>query len=108
MAHSDSVYKTSDEFYDHLCSICDENNTKSEALFCCNICKTLMCVSCKQLHSQLYKNHNVLDKEKVDQWIVQNALSTDMCETHNNKSLEMFCEDHDELCCYVCVSTIHR
>lgn len=108
MAHGDSVNITSDEIYYHLCSICEENDTKSEALFCCKNCTKLLCFPCKELHGKLYKTHDVLDKGKVDQWSVPLAPTTDTCEIHTGTRLDLFCQDHDDLCCYICVSTNHR
>lgn len=33
---------------------------------------------------------------------------TDKCTHHEGKILELFCADHDELCCSVCVAVGHR
>ncbi|XP_056003395.1 E3 ubiquitin-protein ligase TRIM63-like [Ostrea edulis] len=31
-----------------------------------------------------------------------------MCSTHQDRKLELFCNDHEEPCCAMCVSTVHR
>jgi hypothetical protein len=33
---------------------------------------------------------------------------TDRCTHHEGKTIELFCGDHDELCCSVCVAVGHR
>lgn len=35
-------------------------------------------------------------------------LSTNSCTIHVNKKLKYFCEDHQEVCCSVCVNVLHR
>jgi len=104
----DFVVLTSDETFDYPCTFCENNDTNSEAALCCNDCSKLMCGSCKTLHSQLYKAHVVLDKNHIDDWQVKKTVPTDMCEQHRGKVLDVFCHDHDQLCCSVCVSTNHR
>ena len=98
-----SILLASDEAFDYPCTFCADNDNNSEAVLGCNDCSKLICGSCTALHSQLFKAHIVLDKTQVDVWQVQKIVHEDMCEQHYEKVLDMFCHDHDQLCCYVCV-----
>ena len=60
------------------------------------------------IHNLLFKAHTVLDRTQIDDWQVQQTVPSYMCEEHHGKELDMFCHEHDQLCCYVCVSTKHR
>ena len=103
-----SVKLASDETVDYPYTFCADNDKQSEAQLCCNDCSKLMCGSCKTHHNLLFKAHTVLDRTQIDDWQVQQTVPEYMCEEHHGKECDMFCHEHDQLCCYVCVSTKHR
>ena len=57
------------------------------------------CVVLVRPTTVLSKAHTVLDRTQT--------VPEYMCEQHHGKELDMFCHEHDQLCCYVCVSTKH-
>lgn len=96
----------SDAVYDFTCSPCEDDNLNTEASCYCNQCLKHFCNKCVQLHNLLYKSHTVLGKDKRTEWGFPEAVVT--CLRHGHQKLEMFCDDHDAVCCLVCVSTLHR
>ena len=68
----------------------------------CGKCGIYMCNKCENLHSQLFKRHQIfiLDKNTGE-------IFTGFCleENHHNK-FEYFCKNHNELCCAACLCKI--
>ncbi|WAR26822.1 TRI33-like protein, partial [Mya arenaria] len=106
---SSSVYQTSDLIHDFACSPCKDNGLNNEAHFFCVACKKFYCNNCEQLHNKLFRTHTVLGRQNVSKWAGYAGLSPiEICDKHGDKKLELLCEDHDELCCPVCVYLTHR
>lgn len=107
--NKESVSITSDIFYDYTCSSCTEDGRNSEATHYCTQCEKLFCDSCIALHTKILRDHTVLGEQAKSLWKVQRWQSClDGCERHAGKELEMFCSDHDKVCCTICVSVEHR
>ncbi|XP_052778418.1 uncharacterized protein LOC128215845 [Mya arenaria] len=106
---SSSFNQTSDLIHDFACSLCKDDGLNSEAHFCCDECKKIYCKKCIEFHSKLFRTHVVLGKQDVSKWVGYVGLSPlEACDKHGDKKLELLCEDHDELCCHICVSLTHR
>ena len=104
-----SVNMTSDMLYDYTCSPCTEDGLNSEATYYCSQCAKLFCDSCIILHNKILRSHSVLDRTDLSKWCIPKVLSGfEICERHEGKELEMFCCDHDKVCCSVCISVEHR
>ncbi|WAR09847.1 TRI33-like protein, partial [Mya arenaria] len=106
---SSSVYQTSDLIHDFACSPCKDDGLNNEAQFFCDQCRKYYCNNCVAHHNKLFRTHSVLGKQAVSKWVGYAGLSPiEICDKHGDKKLDMLCEDHDELGCYVCVSLTHR
>ncbi|WAR26709.1 TRI33-like protein, partial [Mya arenaria] len=104
-----SVYQTSDLIHDFACSPCKDDGLNNEAQFFCDECKKYYCNNCVNLHNKLFRTHTVLGRQDVSKWMGYAGLSPiEACDKHGDKKLELLCEDHDELCCHICVSLTHR
>ncbi|WAR26708.1 TRI33-like protein, partial [Mya arenaria] len=104
-----SFYQTSDLIHDFACSPCKDDGLNNEAQFFCDECKKYYCNNCVNLHNKLFRTHLVLGRQDVSKWVGYAGLSPiEACDKHGDKKLELFCEDHDELCCHMCVSLTHR
>ncbi|WAR26510.1 TRI33-like protein, partial [Mya arenaria] len=104
-----SVYQTSDLIHDFACSPCKDDGLNNEAQFFCDECKKNYCQNCVLLHNKLFRAHLVLGRQDVSKWLGYAGLSPiEICDKHGDKKLELLCEDHDELCCHICVSLTHR
>ncbi|XP_052794971.1 E3 ubiquitin-protein ligase Midline-1-like [Mya arenaria] len=100
---------SSDQVYDFACSSCEEDNVNTEAQFSCKECENYLCNKCIKLHNKLFKKHEVLGRSDVTKWVRKKCeTSLEKCEKHPEESVKMVCEDHDELCCSLCVSLSHR
>ncbi|WAR01957.1 TRI33-like protein, partial [Mya arenaria] len=86
------------------CSKCKENDFNAEAQHFCLECEHYLCDKCVKLHNGYHKKHNVYGRGDTEKWVVS---SIDRCHQHG-KELEVHCDDHQELCCSVCVALNHR
>ena len=88
------------EIIDNKCSL--DEHKDINALFYCQECKVKMCNKCEKIHSGLLKKHHIysLDKDIKE-------VFTGLC-TNNNHSLELeiYCKNHNKLCCVACISKI--
>ena len=88
------------EIIDNKCSL--DEHKDINALFYCQECKVKMCNKCEKIHSGLLKKHHIysLDKDIKE-------VFTGLC-TNNNHSLELeiYCKNHNKLCCAACISKI--
>ncbi|WAR26090.1 TRI33-like protein [Mya arenaria] len=104
-----SFQQASDLIHDFTCSPCKDDGLNNEAHFFCDECKKYYCNNCVQLHNKLFRTHSVLGRQDVSKWVGYAGLSPiEKCDKHGDKKLELLCEDHDELCCPICVSLTHR
>ncbi|XP_052809431.1 uncharacterized protein LOC128237892 [Mya arenaria] len=99
-----SFYKGSDLIHDYSCSTCEENDMNTEAQHFCPQCEHYLCDKCVKLHGGYFKKHVVYGRGDIQKWA---GFSMDICDQHGNK-LEVHCDDHQELCCSVCVALNHR
>ncbi|XP_052805099.1 uncharacterized protein LOC128234715 [Mya arenaria] len=99
-----SVYIASDQVYDYCCSKCDEHGKNIEAQHFCPECEHYLCDKCVRLHKGYHRQHTVYGRGDIQKWA---GFSMDRCDQHSNK-LEVHCDDHQELCCSVCVALNHR
>ncbi|WAR26026.1 TRI33-like protein [Mya arenaria] len=106
-----SRHKVSDLIHDFSCSPCEENGLNSEANYFCVDCSKYYCSRCESKHGGLFKRHRILDRKDVKKWAAVPGTVVDdleICEHHPGKKVELFCGDHQELCCHICVSVEHR
>ncbi|XP_053381649.1 E3 ubiquitin-protein ligase TRIM71-like [Mercenaria mercenaria] len=91
------------------CSPCGREERKVEATKFCADCNEHLCEKCVHDHKKFVvtKTHRITAKEKPPSVTPRQKL-TDKCTHHEGKLLELFCGDHDELCCSVCVAVGHR
>ncbi|XP_052791137.1 tripartite motif-containing protein 29-like [Mya arenaria] len=99
-----SIYKGSDLIHDYSCSKCEENDFNTEAQHFCPECDHYLCDKCVRIHGEYFKKHVVYGRGDIQKW---ERFSMDRCDQHGNK-LEVHCDDHQELCCHVCVAVNHR
>ncbi|XP_065925870.1 uncharacterized protein [Magallana gigas] len=97
---------------DKLCAVCLRNDKQVKAESWCHDCSELICNTCKSLH----KSFVSLQKHKIstaaamhdDQKRLQVPDVDEPCCSHVGKFVEVFCLDHDKLCCSICFATQHR
>ncbi|XP_061165708.1 uncharacterized protein LOC133174624 [Saccostrea echinata] len=106
-----SLMDSNDKEKDQSCAICLRDNKKSKAESWCHDCAEAICSSCKHLHQIIasLRKHKILAlnlDEKDDQFNFPEL--DEPCHLHQGKYVEVFCLDHETLCCSVCFATQHR
>ncbi|XP_052211973.1 uncharacterized protein LOC127831032 isoform X1 [Dreissena polymorpha] len=102
--------KGSDSFIDFCCSPCHEHKTVQWAEFYCDNCEKFYCAKCINLHGQLFGTHATYGRGDTSKWPVSKEVEDFLqkCDLHEDKRLEMYCNDHSQLCCTDCAFLNHR
>ncbi|XP_052778641.1 uncharacterized protein LOC128216090 [Mya arenaria] len=105
-----SIQRGCDVINDFSCSPCEENGLNTEAHHFCTKCTKYYCKNCVSKHNGLYQKHAVLGRKDVKKWEAALRVSDalERCEMHPGEALKLICDDHDQLCCHVCVAVDHR
>ncbi|KAH3806106.1 uncharacterized protein LOC127834645 [Dreissena polymorpha] len=105
-----SVHRSSDFVKDYFCDACESKQMVETAEMYCETCQKCFCGKCIKHHGQLYANHVIYGRGDMNKWPltkkIDNFIQT--CEAHTDKKLEMFCDDHSQLCCSNCAFLKHR
>jgi len=102
-----SLFRSSDIVHDYACVACEEKGENIEAMFCCTECRRVYCNQCKDAHDTAFPRHKVLGRIDVDKWM-RPLYALERCSVHDGKLFELFCDDHQALCCITCRSTNHE
>ncbi|XP_052235162.1 tripartite motif-containing protein 66-like isoform X2 [Dreissena polymorpha] len=105
-----TVSKGSDSVIDFCCSPCQEHNIDQWAEFYCENCLKFYCGKCINLHGHLFGKHEMYGRGDTSKWPVPTEVKDfiQKCDLHEEQSIEMFCDDHSQLCCRKCVFLNHR
>ncbi|CAG2214219.1 unnamed protein product [Mytilus edulis] len=95
-----------------VCGACKRHQQQSLAKFWCKECDETLCEKCNTMHSwvKLSSIHPVVKLEKLESntsGIDLHAVS-EHCNTHPKNNIELFCFNHEQLCCIQCVPLNHR
>lgn len=90
-----------------FCEPCQTEDLSSTASKWCTNCEEALCVECERSHrkNKASRNHvlvDLLSAKSLPKVKVQECLS------HEEQKLDLFCIDHDELCCRLCMTENHR
>ena len=110
-----SLEHGNDFLFDFTCSPCNADGKNKEAIKFCIECGEYLCGNCLNDHNRFakMKKHQIVDPSKrqtidTNQTTFMAPSITICCEKHSGKALDMFCGDHDEVCCAVCIALDHR
>ena len=108
-----SISLGSEPFYDFSCSNCARDDKHTEGESFCVECNETFCTSCLVFHNKIaiMRQHKLLDKTKMaargpQQELVQ--LPTSRCTAHPDQLINIYCGQHDLVCCTVCIAEDHR
>ena len=91
------------------CTVCEENNIKTEALYYCAQCRKCFCGSCVKLHERVFRDHALLGKLEVKQWgDIEKGVTKMTCVEHHGQKLELYCKGHKVACCTECAVLHHK
>ncbi|KAL4216791.1 hypothetical protein ACF0H5_024512 [Mactra antiquata] len=110
---SSSLSKTSEETFEYICTACANDDLIKEALKYCVECQQYCCKDCLTSHRRIssLQGHSFLDNSSVKsqgQPRTLPAFPTKQCSKHVGKILDMYCENHDVVCCYACAAEDHK
>ena len=93
------------------CKPCQRDEEEVIADSWCQDCSEALCHTCEKYHKKLRPtcNHvvvSVTDLSVSSKKPYQKSL--DICEAHNGRKLELFCKNHFQPCCAVCVAQNHN
>ncbi|KAL4216789.1 hypothetical protein ACF0H5_024510 [Mactra antiquata] len=108
-----SLSKASEETFEYICTPCAGDDLIKEALKYCVECQQYCCKDCLTSHRRIssLKGHSFLDNSSVKPQGQPRALPafpTKQCSKHVGKILDMYCENHDVVCCYACAAEDHK
>ncbi|KAH3771555.1 protein PML-like [Dreissena polymorpha] len=105
-----TIDKGSDILQDFLCSTCEDKKLDKMADFYCETCVKFYCGKCIGMHSQLFIKHAPYGRGDLKKWPVAKQVEDFLlkCDVHKDKNLELFCDNHIELCCTNCAIVNHR
>ncbi|KAL4221118.1 hypothetical protein ACF0H5_019378 [Mactra antiquata] len=109
-----SMDNSSEETFDFICTTCDSKGKIVEAVRYCIECSGYCCQTCTDIHHTFptLKGHNLLDASQGNQASNQPSslpeFPTERCNLHTGKVIDMYCEEHNEVCCCTCVATNHN
>ncbi|XP_063435956.1 protein wech-like [Mytilus trossulus] len=92
-----------------LCSVCEIQHKNKEAEYWCSECEQGLCPECLNCHNALKssRNHEVITVENYKQLPSSISSIQHHCSDHNRK-FQMYCPQHENLCCPLCISSNHR
>eukprot|EP00105_Crassostrea_gigas_P019201 XP_011437619.1 PREDICTED: probable E3 ubiquitin-protein ligase MID2 [Crassostrea gigas] len=99
----------SDRAENKHCMFCQRNDKTVQAKHFCKTCTETICDDCKSFHSfvPILQGHKIVTLS--DSLDLTNDIEIDEpCLVHKGKYIEVFCQDHDQLCCSICFATKHR
>lgn len=93
-----------------LCDSCRQNGEQVIATIRCQQCKDNLCdACCKFIHARVkaYKFHTFIDYRTTNKEI-DTTVGIENCVIHKDKPIEVYCFEHEKLCCNYCLTTIHK
>ncbi|XP_062618196.1 E3 ubiquitin-protein ligase TRIM45-like [Saccostrea cucullata] len=92
-----------------LCMICKRLEKTVPANHWCKVCMEAICEDCKSLHRvvQSLQNHKVISLLNIKE-LKSEVEIEEFCLLHKGKALDLFCHDHQELCCSLCLVKQHK
>jgi hypothetical protein len=105
----------SDEYHEFQCSTCQREGKNMKAEAYCVECDSFLCQTCLKQHTKFdsMKSHQILKTSENLQCSDKRMNSTldlpsQRCEVHHGKLVDIFCQDHNEVCCGACAIINHR
>lgn len=91
------------------CLFCKRKNETVLANHWCKSCAEPICDECKDFHARVpsLQCHKIVEMNNTGK--CNEAIDIDEnCTIHKGKVVDIFCRDHNKLCCCVCFANQHR
>lgn len=89
------------------CAECSQKETKSPAVKYCLTCKEYLCETCLNSHNSKWSVSGHVIVRIPDQGNVQELAALMTCKDHPGEIMDMICQTHDEVGCWMCMDTKH-
>ncbi|XP_053375832.1 uncharacterized protein LOC123534632 isoform X2 [Mercenaria mercenaria] len=105
---STSIKDGSDADFDYICTPCEEDHIREEAVKYCPECEEYLCTKCTNQHGRRKAtlSHKLLDKDATKRGSMVTIATK--CRYHPNRDIEMYCGAHDMVYCLKCIAKEHR
>lgn len=92
------------------CKSCLRDDTNECAEYWCFDCDEPLCGTCLKNHkkNKFLMNHHVVDLDFIDIFPTSTLSSVSHCSKHGDGRADLYCSDHDILCCRHCMTESHR
>lgn len=97
-----------DETY---CEPCLRDNEREKTSDYCLSCNEYLCMLCVKYHrkNMASRDHTIIKiSEMLSMPIVPEKRLSNCCPKHKNEKIQMYCHEHEQPCCGLCVGTEHR
>ncbi|XP_062618197.1 protein PML-like [Saccostrea cucullata] len=91
------------------CMFCKRLEKTVLAYHWCKSCMEAICEDCKSLHRAVpsLQNHKIVNLSNIKE-VNSEIEIEESCLLHKGKVLDVFCHDHQKLCCSVCLVKEHK
>ena len=92
------------------CEPCLRENEEEAATNYCLSCREYLCVLCTKSHRKFLaiKDHKIVNLCEMESVQIFPTLElANRCPIHCNEEIQMYCADHEQLCCTLCGATTH-
>ncbi|XP_062618194.1 uncharacterized protein LOC134279792 [Saccostrea cucullata] len=92
-----------------FCLFCKRSEKVVPAKHWCKACMEAICEDCKSLHRNvpILQNHQIVNLSNIME-VNSEIEIEESCLLHKGKVLDLFCHDHQKLCCSVCHLKQHK
>ncbi|CAG2252224.1 unnamed protein product [Mytilus edulis] len=92
-----------------FCGVCEAQDVVKKTAFWCPECNEGICTSCEKHHrsSRGTKHHEITSMNDYKQLPPIIASINQYCPEHDKK-YQLYCSQHEQLCCPLCITTNHK
>ncbi|CAC5399925.1 unnamed protein product [Mytilus coruscus] len=106
----DTVHAKADLMESKQCESCLREDAKVCAEFYCFDCEEPLCSACLKNHkkNKFLMSHHTVDLDFIDIFPTSTLSKITHCAKHGDGRVDLFCTDHEALCCRHCMTESHR
>ncbi|XP_062619403.1 probable E3 ubiquitin-protein ligase MID2 [Saccostrea cucullata] len=95
---------------ERLCDSCLRDNESENATGFCLSCTEYLCIMCTKYHKRhlLSRDHTICSMDEVKSRNILPEFEKNIRCPEHNKKIKLFCNDHEEPCCLMCIGTKHK
>ncbi|XP_052793099.1 transcription intermediary factor 1-beta-like [Mya arenaria] len=93
-----------------FCEPCKDNKVSKIAMSWCQECQEALCEECAKCHMSMKatKNHEITPLENVRSNPKRSVREEVTCSEHTKREVDMYCKDHEQPSCAMCIAKDHR